>query len=169
MSNLDVARRQRTHSWSDPRPSAEAARSRSGMEFLQDVVAGEVPVPPITETLGMHWESVEEGRVVFGLTPEEFHYNPIGTVHGGVFATLLDSACGCAVHSTLPAGVGYTTLDITVKYLRPVTVDTGPVRCEGEVVHSSKRTAMAVATMTDESGRQLAHATSSCMILRDDR
>lgn len=169
MSNSEVAQRERAHSWSDPAATAQAARGTSGLEFLRAVVAGEVPPPPIGETIGMRWESVEQGRVVFGITPEEFHYNPIGTVHGGVFATLLDSACGCAVHSTLPAGTGYTTLDITVKYLRPATVDTGPVRCVGEVVHAGSRTALAEASVTDSSGRRLAHATSSCMILGGER
>lgn len=169
MNNPEVVQRERTYSWSDPRTSAEAAREKSGLDFLRAVVDGEVPAAPISDLTGMSWESVEQGRVVFALTPEEFHYNPIGTVHGGIFATLLDSACGCAVHSTLPAGTGYTTLDITVKYLRPMTVETGPVRCVGEVVHGGKRTALAEATIVDESGRKLAHATSSCMILRGDR
>ena len=116
-------------------------------------------------TIGAGVESVEAGRVVFTLTPAEYHYNPIGSVHGGVFATLLDSACGCAVQSTLPADVGYTSLDLSVRFLRPMSSDTGPVRCEGVVVSSGRRVALARASITDTIGRLLGEATSSCLIL----
>jgi uncharacterized protein (TIGR00369 family) len=101
---------------------------------------------------------------VFSLEPAEHHYNPIGSVHGGVFATLLDSAAGCAVHSTLPAGVGYTSVDLNVKFLRGMTTDTGRVTCEGRVVHGGRRMVLAEATLTDGSGRLLATATSSCLV-----
>jgi uncharacterized protein (TIGR00369 family) len=155
----------RTHSWADPQLTAAAALESDGLTFLRRMVAGEVPGPPIAGTLGMTVLEVEAGRVVFGLDPAEFHYNPIGSVHGGVFATLLDSACGCAVHSTLPAGTGYTTLDLSMKLLRGLSADSGPVRCEGLVVHRGRRTALAEARLLDGRDRLVAHATSTCLIL----
>ena len=164
-AELDTAARERTHDWADPRLTAAAALESDGLTFLRRMVAGEVPPPPIAATLGMTVLEVGAGRVVFGLEPAEFHYNPIGSVHGGVFATLLDSACACAVHSTLPAGSGYTTLDLSVKLLRGLSADSGPVRCEGLVVHRGRRTALAEARLTDSGGRLVAHATSSCLLL----
>jgi uncharacterized protein (TIGR00369 family) len=98
------------------------------------------------------------------LTPREFHYNPLGTVHGGVLATVLDTATGCAVHSTLAAGEGYTSLDLNTKFVRPVTVDSGRLRCRGTVLSRGRRTALAEARLTDGAGRLVAHATSSCLI-----
>lgn len=109
-------------------------------------------------------EVIEEGRVAFTMRAQEFHYNPIGSVHGGVIATLLDSAAGCAVHSTLPAGWGYTSLDLTTKYLRPVTVDSGLLRCEGAVINRGRTTALGEARLFDERGRLAAYAASSCFL-----
>jgi uncharacterized protein (TIGR00369 family) len=117
-------------------------------------------------TLGITGMEVEHGRVAFGLEPAEWHYNPIGTVHGGVLATLLDSATGCAVHSTLPAGTGYTSLDLSVRFLRPVSVSSGTLRCTGEVLNAGRRTALAEARLTDAAGKLLAHATSTCLLIR---
>ena len=156
--------RQRTHSWTDPAETAAAALDVDGLTFLRALAAGEVPAAPIATTLGMTLEEVEEGRVVFGLVPAEFHFNPIGSVHGGVYATVLDSACGCAVHSTLPAGVGYTSVDLNVKFLRGMTIDTGRVTCEGRVVHRGRRMVLAEATLKDGQDRLLATATSSCLV-----
>jgi uncharacterized protein (TIGR00369 family) len=113
--------------------------------------------------------SFGEGRAAFRLTPREFHYNPLGSVHGGVFATMVDSACGCAVHTMLPAGVFYTSLDLSVKFLRPVTVDTGPITAVGTVVHLGRRTALAEARITDESGKVYVTATSSCLLIRPEK
>src|SRR6185437_2248719 len=158
--------RERTHSWTDPAETAAAALAVDGLTFLRALAAGEIPPAPIATTLGMTLEEVDEGRVVFGLAPAEFHYNPIGSVHGGVYATVLDSACGCAVHSTLPAGARYTSLDLTVRFLRGLDVAVGPVRCEGRVLHSGRRTALAEARLTDSAGRLYAHATSTCLVLR---
>jgi uncharacterized protein (TIGR00369 family) len=110
--------------------------------------------------------SVQPGRVIFEITPSEMHYNPIGSVHGGVAATLCDSACGCAVHSLLPAGSYYTSLDLSVKFLRAITASTGRLRCEGTVTHLGSRTALAQATLCDDAGQLYAHATSSCLIVR---
>ena len=121
------APRSRRYEWADPMVSAAAARTSVGIDVLRAIATGELPPAPIAATLGFELESVEPGRVVFALDPAEYHYNPIGSVHGGVYATLLDSAAGCAVHSMLPAGVGYTSLDLSVKFLRAVVVETGRV------------------------------------------
>ncbi|WNI19610.1 PaaI family thioesterase [Actinacidiphila sp. ITFR-21] len=138
---------------------------RSGLEFLRAMLAGDVPAPPILHTLGMRLESVAEGEAVFVLEPAEFHYNPIGSVHGGVYATLLDSAAGCAVQTRLPAGTGYTSLDLGVKFLNALRVGSGTVRCTGRVVHLGRRTALAEARLETAGGRLLATATSSCLLL----
>lgn len=167
MTAVDPVVRERTHRWEDPRRTAAAALDVDGLTFLRMLASGEVPPAPLVGTLGITLEEVEHGRVVFGLEPEEFHFNPIGSVHGGVYATLLDSAAGCAVHSTLPAGTRFTSLDLSVKFLRPLGTGSGPVRCEGLVVHSGGRTALAEARLFDGAGRLAAHATSSCLIFRD--
>lgn len=156
----------RTHhvSWSDPRLVAEAARGLSGLEFFQKAIAGEVPFAPIGELLGFAIVEVENGRVVFAATPAEYHFNPIGTVHGGFAATLLDSATACAVHTTLPLGQGYTTLELKVNYVRPITLQTGPMRCIGQVIHPGRRVATSEARLVDVQGKLYAHATSTCLV-----
>jgi uncharacterized protein (TIGR00369 family) len=159
--------RRREHEWGDPKRSARAAAEMDGLAFVRAMAAGEIPAPPILSTLGFELAEVEPGRVVFELTPKEWHYNPIGGMHGGVFATILDSATGCAAHSLLPAGVRYTSLDLSVKFLRGVTVETGLLRCEGTVQHLGHRTGLAFAELRGADGRLYAHATSSLLILRD--
>ena len=160
--------RERTYTWSDPLETAGFAAKLSGLEFFRAMEQGLVPPPPILNTLDFDGITFDEGRVEFRLTPKEFHYNPIGSVHGGVFATLLDSACGCAVHTRLPAGVFYTSLDLSVKFLRPVSVATGTVTAVGTVTHLGRRTALAEARLLDSSGRIYATATSSCLIMRPE-
>ena len=157
--------RSRTIEWDDPAAVLAAADGRTGLELMQSLVAGEVPAPPIAHTLGFTLSEVSEGRAVFQLDPGEFHYNPIGSVHGGVFATLLDSACGCAVHTTLPAGVAYTSLDLTVKFLGAMRTTTGLVSAIGTVKHRGRRTALAEAELVDSNGKLLATAQSTCLIL----
>jgi uncharacterized protein (TIGR00369 family) len=164
MSESTVGTRTRTIAWEDPRGYARQAVRHTGLEWLRLLLDGSVPPPPIAALLGFAPETVEEGRVVFVARPAEYHYNPIGTVHGGLAATLLDSAMGCAVHSTLPAGVAYGTIDLQVRYTRPMTADTGPVRCEATVVHSGTRLATAEGRLTDGRGRLLAHGTTSCLL-----
>ncbi len=161
--------RERTHTWGDPMRTAEAAAEVDGLTFIRMLAAGEVPAAPIASTLDFGVDEVEEGRVVFSFEPAEFHFNPIGSVHGGVYATLLDSACGCAVHTALPAGARYTSLDLTVKFIRALGAGSGRVRCEGRVVHLGGRTALAEARLLDAKDRLVAHATSSCMIFRPGR
>lgn len=158
--------RRRSFEWSDPVETAGVGAGLSGMDFFTAMSEGRVAPPPIMHTLGISGMSFEEGRAVFRLTPKEFHYNPLGSVHGGVFATLLDSACGCAVHSRLPAGVFYTSLDLSVKFLRPVSIDTGEITAEGTVVHLGRRMALAEGRILDADGKVYATATSSCLIMR---
>ena len=156
--------RERTTTWGDPTISAGRVGRETGLALLRAMRDGDLPAPPILSTVGFELDEVEEGRVVFALEPGEHHYNPIGSVHGGVYATVLDSATGCAVHSVLPAGVGYTSLDLNVKFLRGMTTGTGRVTCEGRVVQRGRRTALADASLTDSQGRLLATATSTCLL-----
>jgi uncharacterized protein (TIGR00369 family) len=162
----DSAGRTRTFRWEDPRALAGAARGLTGLEFLRKIVSGELPRPPISELMNFGLAELEEGRAVFTAEPAEYHYNPIGVVHGGLAATLLDSAMGCAVHSVLPAGAGYTTLEIKVNYVRALTAETGGVRCEARVIHVGGRTATAEGKVLDAAGKLYAHATTTCIIFR---
>jgi uncharacterized protein (TIGR00369 family) len=158
--------RSRTLVWQDPVPTAAAGATMTGMEYMTAVVTGAMPPPPIAVTMRLRPVELEQGRVVFEGEPGEEHYNPIGVVHGGYAATLLDSALGCAVHTTLPAGVGYTSLGIEAKYVRPITRDTGRVLCEANVLYAGRRQATAEARLTAaESGKLLAHGIATCMIL----
>ncbi|HSO00966.1 MAG TPA: PaaI family thioesterase [Gaiellaceae bacterium] len=148
----------------DPREVAARGLQLSGMEYILAIFAGELPAPPISELMGFRGVSAEPGGAVFEMTPGPQHYNPIGSVHGGIALTLLDSAMGCAVHTTLGPGVGYTTLEVKANFVRPITADTGPIRCEGIVIHSGSRIATAEGKLTDEDGKLLAHGTTTCMI-----
>ncbi|WP_415977246.1 PaaI family thioesterase [Rhodococcus sp. 077-4] len=160
--------RTRTVSWADPTATAAGARGRSGREFLTAMQSGELPPPPVMTLTGTELVEIGDGFAAFALHPAEYHYNPIGSVHGGIVAMLLDSAAGAAVQTTLPDGVGYTSLDLSIKYLRAVRADTGLVTATGTVVHSGRRTALAHAELRDVGGRLLAQATSSCVILRPE-
>ncbi|HET7478020.1 MAG TPA: PaaI family thioesterase [Rubrobacteraceae bacterium] len=157
-----------TVSWEDPAPGAEAARTMSGLEYLRAVAKGDLPAPPLAHLVGFGLHEVEEGRAVFECEPGEQHYNPIGSVHGGLACTLFDSAMGCAVHTALPAGTGYTTVEIKVNLLRPITVDTGKLLCEGKTIHVGGRIATAEARLFDEAGKLYGHATTTCMVFRDE-
>jgi uncharacterized protein (TIGR00369 family) len=158
--------RNRTLVWQDPVATAAAGATMTGMEYMTAIVEGAMPPPPIAVTMLLRPVELEEGRVVFEGLPGEEHYNPIGVVHGGYAATLLDSALGCAVHTTLPAGVGYTSLGLEAKYVRPISRDTGRVLCEATVLYRGRRQATAEATLTEaQSGKLLASGTSTLMIL----
>ncbi len=158
--------RSRTLVWQDPVATAAAGATMSGMEYMRAIVAGELPPPPIAVTMSLRPIELEEGRVIFEGEPGEEHYNPIGVVHGGYAATLLDSALGCAVHTTLPAGVGYTSLGLEAKYVRPITRDTGRVLCEASVIYRGRKQATAEARLTAaDSGKLLAHGLATLMIL----
>ena len=165
MSDVQM-QRTRTITWEDPAVAVNLGRNVSGIEYLRAMQSGELPAPPIAVLLGMWISEVSEGRVVFASEAAEYHYNPLGTVHGGVMATLLDSAMGCAVQSTLSAGTSYTTLELKVNYLRPVTTKTGMLYCEGKVIHVGGRIATAESRLTDADGKLYAHGTTTCMVLR---
>ena len=157
--------RTRTFSWEDPSRAAGSVGQATGLEMLRSMIAGELPPPPIMKTLDFdRIEALGEGRVDVYVTPQEFHYNPLGTVHGGVISAVLDTATGCAVHTTLPAGLGYTSLDLNVRFLRPVTIASGQLRCEGSVTSRGRQTALGEAHLYDSTGRLVAHATSTCLI-----
>jgi uncharacterized protein (TIGR00369 family) len=143
----------------------QAAATMSGIEILRAVRDGGLPRPPISALLGFAMSVVEEGRVVFVSEPTLQHYNPLGSVHGGFIATLLDSAMGCAVHSLLNAGVHYTTVELKVNYLRALTETSGPIEAEGTVIHKGRTIATADGRLTDVEGRLYAHATTTCLIM----
>lgn len=159
-----MTERTRTFQWDDPSPSALAAREMSGLDYILAIKNGELPAAPIAAALDFVIEVVEAGRVVFVGEPAEYHYNPIGTVHGGYIATLCDSAMACAIHTTLPQGTGYTTLELKVNYVRPLTVETGKVFCEGKVIHTGRRVATAEGRVTDANGKLYGHATTTCAV-----
>ena len=161
-----MSSRTRTISWEDPLESLAAARELDGLGALQAIAEGSLPPPPIAGLMNMEPVEVAPGRAVFVGVPGEEHYNPIGTVHGGWASTLLDSALGCAVQTTLPAGVGFTTLDLRVSFVRPIRQDTGRILASAEVVHRGRRVATAEATLVAESdGRLLAHGGATCLVL----
>lgn len=162
----DTDKRTRTIRWEKPLSAARDGRALSGLEYLQKIVAGEIPAPPISMLMDFSIAELSEGRAVFVCEPAEYHYNPLGTVHGGLAATLLDSAMGCAVHTMLAAGAGYTTLEIKVNFIRPMSADTGRVRCEATVIHVGGRTATAEGRVIDEQGKLYAHGTTTCIIFR---
>jgi uncharacterized protein (TIGR00369 family) len=142
----------------------EDVRNLSGIEFFQGIFAGTLPSVPMGKLMGFFPFQVEVGRMVFQGTPGPEHLNPMGSVHGGYVATLLDSALGCAVHSTLPAGRAFTTLELKVNMIRGLTSKTGPVRAEGKVIHVGRQTGIAEGRVTDSSGRLLAWGSTTCLI-----
>lgn len=159
--------RTRTYSWADPSAVLGEMAGLTGLDVMQKMAAGELPQPPIAETLGFRLVEAEHGRAVFECEPAEFHYNPIGTAHAGLASTLLDSAMGCAFVTTLDAGVGWTTLELKANFTRPMTLETGRVRCIGSVVHPGRRVVTTEARLEDLRGRLFAHATSTILVLSD--
>jgi uncharacterized protein (TIGR00369 family) len=156
--------RRRVLEWTDPMTTLSAAAASSGLDYLRGLASGAVPPPPMAVLMNMVIEAVENGKVVFAATPGDEHYNPHGTVHGGFTATLFDTALGCAVHSTLEKGYGYTTLELHVNFVRAITRETGRLRCEAFVLHGGKRIATAEAKLTDDRDRLHGHATTTCLI-----
>ena len=142
----------------------EQIMARSGLEFLTDMVAGKLPQPPMCATLGFHLAEVATGYARFDGVPEFRHYNPIGTVHGGFAATLLDSALGCAIFSTLAKGEAWTTLELKLNLVRPINKDTGTVQAEGRIIHRGRTVATADGTVKDRAGKLYAHASTTCMV-----
>lgn len=157
--------------WEDPSlgPRVAAERGLNGIEYLRAILRGEIPPPPITRLMGIDLVSVEEGRVVFAATPGEQHYNPIGVVHGGLAATLLDTAIGCAMQTQAPPGFFYTTIELKINYVRPLLAGMGRVFGEAAVLHVGRQTAFAEARVVDANGKLYAHATSTCMMVKPRR
>jgi uncharacterized protein (TIGR00369 family) len=156
--------RERTIRGDDPSALADAGRARSGRDFLEAVLQGMLPLTPISHLPGITFKRIDDGRVEMMLTPQESQYNPVGSVHGGIIATVLDSVMGCAVHTKLPLGRSYTTLEIKVSYLRGVNRETGPMSVIGWVVHLGRKTAMVEASLSDMHGRLFARASTTCLI-----
>ena len=164
---MNVSQRSRTYSWEDPMALRDSGAGLSGLDYLKAVFENKLPPPPIAATLDFTGAEVEHGRAVFVGEPAEFLYNPIGVVHGGFAMTILDSAMGCAIHSTLAAGEGYTSLETSVNFVRPITLETGRMRCEGKVLHRGGRVATAEGRLIAEStGKLLAHGTTTCLVFR---
>jgi uncharacterized protein (TIGR00369 family) len=157
--------RARTVTWEDPHIGARAGAGMAGLDYLRAMIAGKLPAVPFAQTVGFALVEAGEGHAVFEIEPMEFHYNPSGAVHGGVACTMLDSAMGCAVHSTLPAGVGYTTVELKVNLVRGITARTGLLRAEGRIIHRGNRVATAEGFLRGRDGKLYAHATTTCMIL----
>ncbi len=147
----------------------EVVKSHDGLGFLRAMIAGSVPQPPMCELLGFRLIDVDNGRAAFEGSPGFQHYNPFGVVHGGLAATMLDSALGCAVHSTLPAGDGFTTLELKVNLVRAISKDTGLLRAEARVLHRGRTVATADADLKDSAGKLYAHASTTCMIFPAQR
>ena len=158
--------RTRTAQWDDPAPGLRAAPGMSGLAYLRAIQRGELPRAPIAALMGFDLAEVEEGRVVFTFEPGEYLYNPIGMVHGGAAATILDSAMGCAVQTLTATGGGYTTLELKVNYVRPLVVGLGVMRCEGRVINMGRRVALAEGRITGPDGKLYSHATTTCLIFQ---
>jgi len=156
----------RSFDYADPTDTLARAKAANGLDFLRSIAGRDrLQAAPVAECLSFQLVEVDRGRVVFELVPQPFHYNPIGSVHGGVLATLCDSAAGAAVHSTLELGEAYTSLEIKVSFLRGVTVESGLLRCEGTVISRGSRVAVSEAKLTDAAGKLVAHATSTCLVM----
>lgn len=154
----------RTVTWYDPERSAAKGLQLAGIDYLRAMLDGELPPPPISKLITMELVEVEEGRVVFTCEPDRSAYNPIGTVHGGLVCTLLDSVAGCAIHSTLPQGKGYTSVEIKVSYLRPVVASSGTLTATGTVVKTGSRVGFTEGVVTDAAGNLVATATSTLLV-----
>ena len=156
--------RSRTVTWHDPMVGASEGLARSGIDYIRAMIDGELPPPPISGLMQMEIVSADPGRVVFTCRPDESSYNPIGAVHGGLVCTLLDSVAGCALHSTLPQGRGYTSVEIKVNYLKAVRASSGLLTAVGTVVRAGSRVGFTEGVVTDESGAVVATATSTLLL-----
>lgn len=157
--------RSRTVSWNDPKTRVPDAENLTGRQYLEMWRDGTAPNPPFAELIGLTLAEVHEGRVVFTITPEEFLYNGIGFMHGGVTATLIDSAIGCSILTLMPPGKAAVTLDLHVRYYKPIQAESGLLRCEGAILNIGRTTAAAEARLVDANGRLYASGTSACAIV----
>lgn len=159
--------RSRQVSWHDPLITGRLAGRLSGRELLERIADGRLPPPPIAQLLGFELVSVGKGEALFRATPDESVYSPIGMVHGGWLCTVLDSAAGCALHTLLPAGTGYSTIELKVSFLKPIRADAGPIDVKGWVLRAGRRIAFAEAEARTSTGDLLGHATTSLALLGD--
>jgi len=157
--------RHRFVTWHDPADLRRRAAGLSGLDVLHRLASGQLPPPPVAELVGFEPTFVSPGLVVFSYEPREEHYNPLGTVHGGIVTTVLDTAMGCAVQSELEAGVAYPTIELKTSFVRPVTLAAGRLRAEGRLLHGGSRIMTAEARLADPVGKLYAHATSTCLVL----
>lgn len=163
---MTTPNRERTFQWDNPLEGAKQALTMSGLDYLQAMGEGKIPFPPLLHTLDFRPTHLEKGKVIFSFQPQEFHYNPIGSVHGGVISAILDSAMGCTLHSVLEAGSGYTTLELKVNFLKAVTNKIEELHAVGKIIHAGGRTALVEAQLIDKDNTVYAHGVSTCLILK---
>ncbi|MBD8506948.1 PaaI family thioesterase [Hoyosella sp. G463] len=166
---MPATERERTYTWSDPASTAGQHVSLSGLEFIRALAEGALDHSPSARTLGFRVVDAGHGTTTIRLVPAEYHYNAVGTVHGGILTAILDSAMGFAISTTLPEQTGYTTLDLNTQFLRPVSIRTGPIEAVGSVVHIGRATATARGEIRTSEGKLCATATTRCMLFRPDR
>ncbi len=164
---METKDRERSYSWGNPLEGVELSKSLSGLEYLLAMKRGEVPASPLINTLDFSIGEIEEGKVSFVLEPKEFHYNPNGSVHGGVITSVLDSAMGCTLHSKLPQGMVYTTLELKVNFLKRVHTGSGTLVAEGKIIHLGGTTALLEAALKDREGAIYAYSVSTCLIIKN--
>ncbi|MNK01819.1 hypothetical protein D3C87_196270 [compost metagenome] len=162
-----IKQRERKYSWENPLEGVELSKTLSGFDYLSAIKKGEAPASPLLHTLDFSLGDLEEGKVSFYFEPQEFHYNPNGSVHGGVITAILDSAMGCTLHSLLPKGTVYTTLELKVNFLKMVRTQSSVLTATGKVIHLGNSTALVEAELTDAEGKKYAHAVSTCMLLKN--
>ena len=163
---MTTPNRERTFQWENPLEGAKQALQMSGLDYLQAMGDGKIPFPPLLHTLDFRPTHLEKGKVIFSFQPQEFHYNPIGSVHGGVISAILDSAMGCTLHSILEAGSGYTTLELKVNFLKAITTKIDELHAVGKIIHAGGRTALVEAQLIDKDNTVYAHGVSTCLILK---
>lgn len=158
--------KERTYQYQSIEESLSLAKGLSGLEYLQQMLAGTLANAPAVSTLGMYGKSVTNGKAVFGFIPEEYHYNAVGTVHGGVISTLLDTAMGCTLLTSLDAETTFTTLELKINFLKAVTYNSGELISEGKIIHAGKTTALVEASLVDKNGVIYAHGVSTCLKMK---
>jgi len=163
-----IKQRERVYSWGNPLEGVELSKDLSGMEYLLAIKRGEAPASPLINTLDFSIGEIEEGKVSFCFEPQEFHYNPNGSVHGGVITAILDSAMGCTLHSLLPKGMVYTTLELKVNFLKMVHSKSGILTATGKMIHLGNSTALVEAELTDSTGKKYAYGVSTCLLLKNE-
>ncbi|MDQ2816595.1 MAG: PaaI family thioesterase [Candidatus Eremiobacteraeota bacterium] len=165
MRSSEAAEHRLTIAWSDPIPALEAAKALSGMEYIEAMATGKFAMSPMAQLVSLRIEKVEHSKVLLAATPADFHYNSVGTVHGGFAATVIDFATGFATATLCRVGYGWTTIELKVNYVRPITSSTGAVACSGEIVHPGSKIVTSQARLMNEDAKLLAHGTATCLLL----